>query len=157
MDQGEDIHPFGSTGEKNLGAFIHRRARRIDVVDEKNPLLFHLFFILKKKCPPHSLFSLHSTQTDLGNRRPSFFENLLSIRNPQPAAYLLGQKKRLIEPALPQALRMERNGNDKIKKIGPPMVREAFCHPFAEKRSDVNLPLILPAVNGFSQGPFIVS
>ena len=57
MDQGEDVHPFGSTGEKNLGAFIHRRARRIDIVDEKNPLLFHLFSCLRKNVPltPFSL------------------------------------------------------------------------------------------------------
>jgi len=37
------------------------------------------------------------------------------------------------------------------------MVREAFFHPLAEKRSEVNLPLILPPVNGFTEGPLIVS
>ena len=58
MGYGEDVYSFGSPVEKHLRAFVHRRSRRIDIVNQKNPSLFDLFFLPKDKCPSDSAFSL---------------------------------------------------------------------------------------------------
>jgi hypothetical protein len=84
-------------------------------------------------------------------------EDPAPVRETSPTAQLLGQEEGLIESSLPQSVDMKRDRDEEVEETRGPILVQSSCHPVPEQRGEVDLSLVLPSMDQFLKGSFIMS
>jgi len=144
-------NPRGTGTDEHLGASVQGRPRGCHVIDEQEAS--RLRETLPEFKGPLEIRKAPVTfQTGLRNRRPRATEQV-KHRHTKAGCKSSGKKSGLVEPPLPQAPGMQRNGDDAIERNPrKPRVLQGREHQFPQYRRQGSVGAVLETMKKIPNG-----